>query len=92
MTTSNPPKHDPAQHTDGAHCEHCLVPAPTNRSALIAWIVAGIAVTLLIIVYFLGIGSTRGTLVAGAGFALAGMLLCPLVMGGMMWLMMRKGH
>lgn len=91
-TTPTPAKHDPQMHAEGATCDHCLVPAPTNRSAKIAWIVAGVAVTLLIVVFFLGVGSTPSTLVAASGFGLVGVLLCPLVMGGMMWFMMRKKH
>ena len=90
MTTSIPPTHPSGQHADGTTCEHCLVPAPRNRSAMIAWIVAGVAVALLIVVYFLGIGSSRGTFVAASGFGLAGLLICPLAMGVMMWFMMRK--
>lgn len=90
MTTPTPDKHAPSTHADGATCEHCIMPAPTNKSATIAWIVAGIATTLLIIVYFLGVGTRGGTIVAGTGFVLLGVLLCPLMMGGMMWFMMRK--
>jgi predicted phage tail protein len=92
MTHDAPAKHDPRTHVDRSVCDHCLVPAPTDRSAKVAWTVAAIAVGLLIVVFFLGVGSAPGTLVAGSGFALVGMLLCPLVMGGMMWMMMRKGH
>ena len=91
---SSPASSKPAghAHADGSTCEHCLVPPPSNRSAKIAWTVAGIAILLLLIVFFLGVGSTPSTILAAGGFGLAGVLLCPLVMGGMMWFMMRKNH
>lgn len=89
------PASNPAPHTqiDGATCAHCIVPAPTSRSAKIAWTVAGIAVALLLVVFFMGAGSTGGTLLAGAGgLGLLVLLACPLTMGAMMWFMMRKQH
>ncbi len=90
---STPPKHDPHTHLDGATCAHCIVPPPTNRSAKIAWTVAGIAVALLLIVFFMGANSTGGTLLAGAGgLGLLALLACPLTMGAMMWFMMKKQH
>lgn len=82
----------PHSHAPGETCEHCLVAPPKSKSALAAWIIAGISTTLLILVYFTGIGTSRGTLLASGGFALAGVLICPLVMGGMMWFMMRRDH
>lgn len=93
MTTHpSPGKHGAHTHADGATCDQCLVPAPTNRSAKIAWTVAAIAIALLIVVFFLGVGSWPSTLVAAGGFGLLGALLCPVVMGGMMWFMMRKNR
>lgn len=92
MTTPPATMHDRSKHADNATCEHCVVPAPTNRSARIAWTVAGLAIALLIVVFFLGIGSNPSTLLAAGGFGLLGMLLCPIIMGGMMWVMMRKKH
>lgn len=92
MTTPEAAMHDRGTHPDNATCEHCLVPAPTNRSAKIAWTVASIAIALLILVFFLGVGSNPSTLLAAGGFGLLGMILCPIVMGGMMWVMMRKKH
>lgn len=91
--TPSPTKHDPHAHADGATCQHCLVPPPTNRSAKIAWTVAGVAVALLLIVFFMGANSTGGTLLAGAGgLGLLALLACPLTMGAMMWFMMKKKH
>ena len=92
--TSPPASSKPTAHThaDGSTCPQCVVPPPGNRSAKIAWTVAAIAILLLIAVFFLGVGSTPSTLLAAGGFGLAGVLLCPLVMGGMMWFMMRKNH
>lgn len=93
--TAGPAPTKPLAHThaDGATCEHCLVPPPTNRSAKIAWTVAGIAVALLLIVFFMGANSAGGTLLAGAGgLSLLALLACPLTMGAMMWFMMKKGH
>ena len=86
------PKHAPQTHADGTTCEDCLVPAPTNRSARIAWTVAAVAVALLIVVFFLGVGSAPSTFLAAGGFGLLGLLLCPVLMGGMMWMMMRNKH
>lgn len=61
-------------------------------SAKIAWAVAAVAVALLLMVVFLKLGPT-GNLAAGfGGVALLGLIACPLIMGGMMWMMMRKGH
>lgn len=86
--------HEAKTHADGTTCEHCLVPPPRDRSAKIAWTVAGIAVALLLVVFFLGAANTRsGTLLAGAGgLGLLALLACPLTMGAMMWFMMRKQH
>lgn len=80
-------------HAAGQHaCEHCLVPPPQNRSAKIAWGVAAIASGLLVLVFLSGIGSTTSTFLASGGVILLATLLCPIVMGGMMWFMMRKNH
>jgi len=45
---------------------------------------------LLLSVLLLGVGSSGGNLLAFASLPLLGLLLCPLTMGAMMWLMMRK--
>ena len=86
-----PPPHE---HTGPADvdCPGCLVKPKMARSAKYAWTVAGIAVTLLVIVLFLGLQSRGGIFVAGGGLFLIMMLACPLMMGGMMWMMMRTGH
>lgn len=84
--------HDRRTHADGTTCEHCIMPSPTNRSEKIAWTVAGIAVAILLAVFFMGAGSTGGTLLAGgSGLVLLALLACPLMMGAMMW-MMREQH
>lgn len=92
--SAEPPKAAPAHtHADAsshADCAACLVPLPNNRSSKIAWTVAGVAVALLVIVFFLGVGSRPSTLLAGGGLGLAVLLICPLTMGGMMWFMSRK--
>lgn len=51
---------------------------------------AGVALALLSVVFLASAGSLPATLAAGGGLLLVGTLLCPLVMGGMMWMMMRK--
>lgn len=89
--TSHPPNqaHAPHSHANGESCPHCLVPPPANRSAKFAWTVAGIAVALLLAVFFLGgARSAGGTFLAGAsGLTLLAVLACPLGMGAMMWFM-----
>lgn len=89
-----PPTHAPHTHANGETCAHCLVPPPANRSAKIAWIVAGTAVALLLAVFFLGgSGSRSGTTLAGVGgIGLLALLACPLTMGAMMWYMSKKQH
>lgn len=73
-------------------CPACLVKPNASKSARVAWAVAVTALLLLVAVLFLRPGSTGGTLAGAGGLILLGTLLCPLVMGGMMWFMMRKGH
>lgn len=91
--TERAPNPAPHTHADGSTCAHCLVPPPTNRSAKIAWTVAGVAVALLLIVFFMGANSAGGTLLAGAGgLGLLALLACPLMMGAMMWSMTKKQH
>ncbi|MBI2077118.1 MAG: hypothetical protein HYT80_01925 [Euryarchaeota archaeon] len=72
-------------------CPHCLVRPSMARSAKFAWAVTAIATGALVVVLFLGFQSRGGLFVAGGGLFLVMMLACPLVMGGMMWMMMR-GH
>ena len=82
---------DPATaHTGRPDCPHCLADPRRSRSELVAWCVAAVAVVLLAVVFFYGLGSAPATWAAAGGFGLVGVLLCPLVMGGMMWMMMRK--
>lgn len=89
-----PAPHEGHTHAEGATCQHCLVPPPADRSAKIAWTVAGVAVALLLAVFFLGGSRTgAGTAVAGfGGITLLALLACPLMMGAMMWYMSKKGH
>jgi predicted phage tail protein len=80
----------PAAHAHGTpDCPHCLVRPGGSGSAKVAWTIAIIAVILLVGVFFYGVGSTGGTLLGFGGLALLAILACPLVMGGMMWFMMR---
>jgi hypothetical protein len=79
------------QHEEGdraAHCQHCLVHPSRSQSSLVAWIVAAVAVAFALIVFF---SRSGWGIAAGYGsFALLGVLVCPLVMGAMMFFMMRK--
>lgn len=93
MTPLHATPRTPDAPTHPANCQHCLVPPPAERSAKIAWTVAGVAVAILLAVFFLGANSAGGTLLAGAGgLSLLALLACPLTMGAMMWSMMRKRH
>ena len=90
----NQPPTPAAHHThDGDHCAHCLVDPKRNRSSMVAWIVAAVAVAFALLVYFSRAGSA-GSNIGGLGsLGLLAILACPLMMGGMMWMMMRgKGH
>lgn len=40
----------------------------------------------------LGIGSAGGNLVALTALLLIALIACPVVIGGMTWMMMREGH
>ncbi|MHB1260452.1 MAG: hypothetical protein ACYC2H_01925 [Thermoplasmatota archaeon] len=62
-----------------------------NRSSLVAWIVAGVAVVFALVVFFARSGSWGSNLAGGGSLALLAILACPLMMGAMM-LMMRRGH
>lgn len=75
-----------------ADCPACLVKPGASKSAKVAWGVAIMALLLLAGVLFWGPGSTGGKLAGGGGLLLLGALICPLVMGGMMFFMMRKSH
>ncbi len=85
MPDPTPPHTD--THDD---CAACLVRPGRSRSEAIAWVIALLAVGLLVAVFFLGVGTSASTLLASGGFLLLATLLCPIVMGGMMWMMMRK--
>lgn len=84
---------DQSVHIQGHNetCAHCAVDPRRNRSSLIAWIVAAVAVVAALAVFFSRAGSAGSTLGGFSSFALLGILACPLMMGAMM-LMMRKGH
>lgn len=75
-----------------ADCPACLVKPGTSQSSKVAWGVAVAALLLLAVVLLLGPGSLGGSLAGLGGLVLLGALLCPLTMGAMMFLMMRKGH
>lgn len=75
-----------------ADCPQCLANPSRPGSAKVAWTIAVIAVLLLVGVFFYGASSRTGTLFAGGGLVLVALLACPLIMGGMMLMMGRKGH
>ncbi|MFA5943549.1 MAG: hypothetical protein WC876_03680 [Candidatus Thermoplasmatota archaeon] len=77
---------------DGHSCSHCLVDPKRNKSSLVAWIVAGVAVAFALAVYFTKAGSFGNNLAGGGSIALLAILVCPLMMGVMMFFMMRKSH
>lgn len=57
----------------------------------VAWAVAAAAVLLLVGVLLVGATSAGGPLLASGRLVLAATLLCPLVMGVMMWRMRGRG-
>lgn len=89
--TPHAPEHQHA-HAALPDCPQCLVQPNKPGSAKVAWAIAGIAILLLLVVVFVKLGPA-GNLAAGfGGVALLSLIACPLVMGGMMWMTMRKGH
>ena len=86
---ANPAHGEPGH--DAGSCQHCLVDPKRNKSSLVAWIVAGVAVVFALVVYFSRAGSLGSNLAGGGSLALFAVLACPLMMGAMM-LMMRKHH
>ncbi|MEK6986238.1 MAG: hypothetical protein AABX89_07640 [Candidatus Thermoplasmatota archaeon] len=68
-----------------------MVDPKRNKSSLVAWIVAGVAVVFAIVVYFSRAGSLGSNLAGGGSLALLAVLACPLIMGAMMF-MMGKRH
>ncbi len=84
------PAHGEAGH-DLQACMHCMVDPKRNKSSMVAWIVAAVAVVFALVVYFSRAGSLGSNLAGGGSLALLAILACPLMMGAMM-LMMRKGH
>lgn len=84
------PAHGEPGHDMGS-CQHCLVDPKRNKSSLVAWIVAAVAVVFALVVYFSRSGSLGSNLAGGGSLALLAILACPLMMGAMM-LMMRKHH
>lgn len=89
--TQDAPAASAAEHTGAADCAHCLVNPRRNRSSLMAWLVALVAVAFAVVVYFSRAGGAAGTFAGSGSLVLLALLLCPLTMGAMM-LMNRKGH
>lgn len=79
------------QHPHDGTCAHCAVDPRRNRSSLVAWIVAAVAVIAALVVFFSRAGSVGSTIGGFSSIALLAILACPLMMGAIM-LMMRKGH
>lgn len=79
------------QHGHDGTCAHCAVDPRRNRSSLVAWVVAAVAVVAALFVFFSRAESAGSTIGGFSSLALLGILACPLMMGAMM-LMMRKGH
>lgn len=80
------------KHADGEACAHCVVDPRRDRSSLVAWIVAAVAVVFAIVVYLSRAGSGASGFAAFGSFGILVLLACPLMMGAMMWMMKRKGH
>ena len=76
---------------DGEACPHCAVDPRRNKSSLVAWIVAAVAVVFAIVVFVSRAGGTAFSIGGYGALGLLAILACPLMMGAMM-LMMRKGH
>ncbi len=84
----------PGEHVSGHMpvCPQCAMSPAKPGSAKVAWAVAGVAAILLLVVVFLKLGPSGNFAVGLSGLALLSIVACPLMMGGMMWMMMRKGH
>lgn len=74
------------------NCPNCVVDPRRNKSSLVAWIVAAVAVAFALVVFFAKSGSFGSNLAGFGSLGLLAILACPLMMGGMMFFMMRKGH
>lgn len=72
-----------------AHCPQCAATSQAARTRL--WLVGGLAALLFVVAIYFGLQSTGGAIAGLGGAFLLGSLLCPLVMGAMMFFMMRKG-
>lgn len=84
------PRDDHAAHgTMRAGCPECMASMHRTKSAKIAWTVAAVAVLLLVGVFFYGASSRPGLALGAGGFALLAIIACPIMMGLMMWMMMR---
>jgi Na+/proline symporter len=88
----DPATGDPHPHPPGKACAHCVVDPRRNKSTLVAWVVAAVAVAFAVVVYVSKSGSVGSNLAGYGSLGLLALLACPLTMGGMMWMMMRKGH
>lgn len=77
-------------HTHDGECAHCLVNPRANKSSLVAWVVAAVAVVFALLVWFSKSGSFASAAGGFGALGLLAVLACPLTMGAMMFFMMRK--
>ena len=79
-------------HEAGEPCPQCLVDPKRSRSSLVAWIIAAVAVAVALVAVLARPGSLGFDIAGVSAVGLLVVLLCPLMMGAMMFMMMRSHH